>query len=450
MRLVLTPLIALALALAAAPAQAQDEIDRANAPGRGERASEVASVESQTAPNPRFVPEVGLDPSLLPSRDATPSEPALRAEVDDGIEFRLEGALGVSAGHDTNVFRADEDTTDDGFFRTSAEIELLTKFPDGNELFVELSGESLLYFNKTNANEGFVSSFIEYFHPLTSWLEVGVQNAFEYSEINLLDDNGDLFPRGRFGSLDEEARAFAIFRPQTGSGTTLRLRDVAFELGASFRDKDYEENSGVDSLDYREGRFDGSVSYKISRSPRSRVKLKYRFRLRNYREFLARNRDMSPSNTILRLQRHQLNLTWFQQIETRALDAKVILGAGTVYNRDTHQNDRSYREGSVSLRTEIWPVSDWTRVDLSVRAIARNFIVRRPSAGPGHLRHRLVEVGVGVWQRLLRLPKRERTQDWKGVTVALFAKGTASFWRSTDLQEDYDRYVLQGGLEATW
>lgn len=450
MRLVLTPLIAVGLTLFLAPAEAQDEIGRARAPGRGERAKTVAAVDSRTAPNPRFVPEDGLDPSLLPSRDAPASKPEPRPEADNGIEFRLEGVFGFAAGHDTNTFRSDEDRTDDGFFRGSGELELLTKFPDGNELFVELSGESLLYFNETNANEGFVSSFIEYFHPLTSWLEFGVQNAFEFSQINLLDDNGDLFPRGRFGSLDEEARAFAIVRPQTGSGTTLRLRDLAFEFGASFRDKNYEENSGVESLDYREGRFDSSVSYKISRSPRSRVKLKYRFRLRNYREFLARNEDVSPSDKILRLQRHQLNLTWFQQIDARAFDAKLILGVGAVYNRDTHENDRSYREGSASLRTEIWPVKGWTRVDLSVRGIARNFIVRRPSVGGGHLRHRLVEAGVGVWQRLLRLPKQERARDWKGVTLALFAKMRASIWRSTDFQEDYDRYVLQGGLEATW
>jgi len=434
-----------ALLAAAAPSAAQGEFDRRLDPEEarrdaGEPLDEGASgepVPDQDVPeddrDPLFIPEEGFDPDALPPAGAERDLDLEREEESfwDRIRLKLEGRVRTGLGHDTNVFRAERSRRSDGFFRGQAELEVLARLPDGSEVFLELSGETLDYFERTRANEQFAGGFLEVFKPLTEWLDVGVQNTTEYSKQNLLDDNGDLFPRGRFGSFDEEVRLYLILRPHA---------DVAFEAGAGYRLKNYEENFGVPSLDYAELRFDASVSYKVSRSPRSRAKLKYRFRRRDYEEFPARGRDgtTSPSPPRLDLFRHQLTLTYYQELDLGPVEARVILGLGVTYNQDLHENDRSYREGSASLRTEWWLIPDLTRLDVSLRLVARDFLVRRPVDQGGRLRHRLLDVSVGVWQRI---------DDWP---LAVYASGGATVWRSGDPGEDYERFIVEAGLEASW
>jgi hypothetical protein len=180
--------------------------------------------------------------------------------------------------------------------------------------------------------------------------------------------------------------------------------------------------------------------------PRARLKLKYRFRRRDYREFRARDRDgtIGPDEPVLDLHRHQVNLTYFQDLRLGAQELRLVLGVGAAYNRDLHENDRSYREGSVSAQLEWWPVPQqegkgWgTKLELSVRGVARDFLVRQPPTDGGHLRHRLIDVSVGVWQRLGDLP------------LAVYAEATATHWRSGDPLEGYERFIIEGGVELFW
>lgn len=413
--------------------------------GRPPAPGAVAPVRSDTSGRPvppdrgraddrYFIPEdAGFDLGDLPERGEAAAE---RREEEapsfwDEIKLRHRGRVRLGAGGDTNVFRSERRRTGDGFGAASGELELLATFPQGAQVFTELGGNSLIYLEREQANEHFGSAFFELFQP-TAWVDFGLQNAYEYSRQNLLDDNGDLFPRGRFGSSDEEVRAYLIGRPHA---------DVAIEGGASYRWKDYEENTGVDSLDYEEVRLDGSVAWKLSKSPRARLKLKYRFRRRDYREFRARARDGSIGlgEPRLDLHRHQLNLTYFQDLQLGAQQLRVIAGVGAAYNRDLHENDRSYRELSTSLQLEWWPKRDWTRLELGVRAVGRDFLVRRPAGAPGRLRHRLLDVSIGVWQRL--------AEEWP---IAAYLQVSITRWRSGDPLEGYERFVFEGGLEVFW
>lgn len=381
----------------------------------------------QGKPTGRFIDEP-FDPSALPSPPPPPEEPSLL----DRITLRPELKLRLGAGYDSNVFRAERGRTADGYGRARGEAELLAAFPGGTELFGEVAGEATQYLERHRANEYVGSTFLEVFQPVTGWLDVGAQNTFEASRQNLLDDNGDLFPRGRFGSLDEELRLYAIFRPH---------EDVALEVGAAHRWKDYEENSGVESLDYREVRLDASASWRLLKSPRTRLKLKYRFRRRDYRELSARDRDgLVPIGgaPTLDLHRHQVNLTLFQDLKLSGQELRLVVGPGFTYNRDLFQDDRSYREVSGSLRVEWWPLPQRTRLDLSTRGVARDFVVRRPPGRSGLLRHRLVDVTLGCWQRLGELP------------VAVYAEGTAALWRSGDPLEGYERFIFEAGLEVVF
>lgn len=439
-----------AVAMLALPAAAQEEMDRQDLPERAESFPEAVAPASSVAPvrsdaplrsdpsgrpvpdqsrrkDDLFIPEEGLDPGELPERELPGAAPSLWDEV----RLRHRARLRVGSGLDTNVFRAERRRTEDGFGAAQAELELLATFPQGAQLFTEVAGSSLVYFEREKANEHFGSAFVELFQA-TTWFDFGLQNAFEYSRQNLLDDNGDLFPRGRFGSSDEELRLYVIGRP---------LDSLAIEAGASHRWKDYEENRGVDSLDYREVRLDASVAWRLSRSPRARLKLKYRFRRRDYREFRARARDgtISGVEPHLDLHRHQLNLTYFQDLRLGGQQVRLIAGLGLAYNRDLHQNDRSYRELSGSIQVEWWLRPSWTRIDLGLRAVGRDFLVRSAPGEPGHLRHRLLDVSLGVWQRL--------HEDWP---VALYGEVSVTRWRSGDALQGYERFVFEGGVEVSW
>ncbi len=459
--------VAAALLVASAGWAVGQEVDRASDDpdrvveerdrGAAATAAPVRSVTPAGAlRRPKYADE-GFDASAIPDFETGAGvvderEAEQEGPLSRGIQLSWKGVTRLSAGYDSNVFRAERRETDDGLWRAQGEVELLARFPGGGELFAEVSGETLQYFEHHPANEHFVSAFAEYFQPVAFWLDAGLQNAFELSRLNLLDDNGDLFPRGRFGSLDEEVRVFAILRPPPSPADQggLHLRAFALELGASYRLKDYEENSGVESLDYQELRFDASLSAKLSRSPRSRLKLKYRFRRRDYRECRARARDGTTAleSPRLALERHQLNLTWFQELRLGGHQLQLIAGVGSVYNRDVFENDRSYRELSFSVRGEWWVWPDSTRLDLAVRGVARDFLVRSPSASSGRLRHRLLSLSAGVWQRVFGLANPDQRGDL--LTVGVFVSASNSAWRSGDVNEDYDRLVLQGGLEASW
>lgn len=444
MRVALLVVAVGALGAAASSARAQGEFDRQLEPGDQREqlgtAPAGATPRSAVVPDgaappgqrdPRFVPEPGVDLGQFPepgpqAGEAPPGEPG------GDVELKLQLYGRVGGGHDTNVFRADRARRTDAFVHALASAELLVTLPaHGTEVFLEVGGETLHYAYRHKANEHYGSAFFELFHPVASWLDAGLQNAFEASRQNLLDDNGDLFPRGRFGSLDEEVRLYAIARPHA---------DLALEVGAGYRIKDYEENRGVDSLDYDELRLDASAAWALARSPRSRLKLKYRYRRRDYREFRARERDgaVVAESPTLDLDRHQLNLTWFQDLAPGGTRLRLVVGAGVTYNRDLHRNDRSYREASASVGVEWWVVAERTRLEVSARAIGRDFLVRGVASQGGRLRHRLIDVTVGGAQRLFDGP------------LWLFVEAASTRWESGDRFEGYERFTLEAGLEARW
>ncbi|MBL4850226.1 MAG: hypothetical protein JKY65_32255 [Planctomycetes bacterium] len=419
------------------------EFDRASENPESRR--EAAPITSWSS-GLRVVP-AELDLSEFP---VAPDEHSIRKAPEPSDEWiRLAGKIQAAAGYDHNVFRGEQKLTGDGFGLTHGEAEALIKLPTGGELFLQVAGETLVYLERNRANEYYGSAFVEYYQPVTGWLEVGVQNAFEYSRLNLLDDNGDLFPRGRFGSLDEELRLFTILSAPIESG---ELAKLSLEIGSSYRLKDYQENSGLDSLDYRELRFDASLRYKVSAgSARSRLKLKYRFRRRDYREFRARERDgavgvMSPH---LDLERHQLSLRWTHRTAIEDVKVRFAAEAGLSYNRDDYANDRSYRQASMTLSAEVWPIANTTQIEVSLRGIARDFLSRQPSGGGGRLHHRLIRVRGRVWQRLWTSQGADSLAN-TGVTLAVFTAFSVTFWRSDDSGEDYDRMLFRGGLELSW
>jgi len=216
------------------------------------------------APPREAPPPSTYDPNdEAPPPDATPQPTAPRAPAEPGapppgespgkpdeISVKANGRARLSLGYDSNVFRAERGAQGDGFFHGFGEAQVLVAFPEERELFASVSGEGITYFREKEANETYGSSFIDYYHPFSPLFDLDVQNTFEYSAQQLLDDNGDLLPRAKFNAYDEEVRATGILH--------LGAR-LSFELSGGARYKAFEDNPGLPSLSYWEARGSAGV-----------------------------------------------------------------------------------------------------------------------------------------------------------------------------------------------
>ncbi|MBI3722699.1 hypothetical protein HY251_01900 [bacterium] len=413
--------------------------------GKGGR---TGAESAETPPKPAPRPVLPYDPNDEapppdapgPSREKPGSEERGKHDetpttggMFEGIETKADGRIRLELGYDSNVFRAERGRTSDFFFHGYGEGNLLVRFPGERELFASVTGEGLAYGKQDLANEAYGSSFADYYHPLTSRLDVEVQNTFEYSRQNLLDDNGDLLPREKFNAYDEECRVAFIAHATD---------ELSFEIGGGFRWKDFEETFGIPSLDFYEARGNAGARFKIPWWPESKLRVRYVFRERHYLQLRANLRDGAfvREDPKLVLQRHQAIVSYSQRVEIPSpfsknpMQLSVVAGYTFTYNGDIFENDRSYREHSGSLRVEWWIVREWTRLELEVRGGTRSFLVRRAPSQAG-LRQRFLDSSALLWQKVYD-------------HVAIVGEVAWFLYDSTDPTESYGRFVGQLGIEV--
>lgn len=380
---------------------------------------------SPDAPTP-----VGPPPAPAPAPGEKPAEEA--SKIGD-VDVKANGRARVELGYDTNVFRAQSGKKEDGFFHGYGEADLLVTFPGERELFASVSGEGIHYFHNAIANETYAESFIDYYNPLTSVFDVDVQNTFAYSAQNLLDDNGDLLPRAKFDSYDEEARATLIAH----AGQRL-----SFELSGGGRYNAFEDNPGLPSLSFFEIRGSGGVRYKPWAD--ARLRIRYVFRDRLYTELPANARDGSvvAGDPKLELQRHQFLATFSQKLDLFGMRFVAQLGYTFTFNQDMFQNDRTYHENAVTAHLEWWPFPDWTELLVDLRGGNRAFLVRRtlvrgdPLFGT-RLEQNYLDVTVAFQQKIVE-------------HISVVVEASWFIYESTDIRSSYERFVAQGGIEASF
>jgi len=419
---------------------------------RPTRTNREPSPPSTYDPSDEAPPPDAAPPPVAPRPEPKPGAPAPTESPSspDDIVIKANGRVRLELGYDSNVFRAERGASGDGFFHGYGEAQVLVTFPEERELFASVSGEGLYYFKDPIANETYASTFVDYYHPLSPIFDVDVQNTFEYSAQNLLDDNGDLLPRAKFDAYDEEARATLIAH--------LGPR-VSLELSGGGRFKSFEDNPGLPSLSYWEARGSAGIRYKVWTD--GRLKVRYVFRERQYTDLPANLRDGTSvaGDPKLELQRHQIVTTFSQRAELFGMRFVAQLGYYVTYNKDTFQNDRSYMEHSVSAHLEWWPIATWTAFDFDVRGGDRSFLVRRtlvrtdPRFGTA-LEQSYCEITISAWQRLLGPPTRGPDGDFtsaeRGLCLALVGDVSWYLYHSTDIRSSYGRFVVELGLEASF
>lgn len=426
----------LVLVLVATEASGQDRDD----PGNRNATGRPANDRSETAPSPYDpndeAPPPNAPPPATPNQPAEPgseNQPKSETTTREEIQYKADGKARLELGYDSNVFRAETGRTGDGFFHGFGQGELTITFPGERELFASLSGEAIQYFHQGVANETYADSFLSFYNPLSSVFDVEVQNSFEYSAQNLLDDNGDLLPRAKFDSYDEDARVTLIAH----AGPKL-----SFEVSGGGRYNDFEDNPGLPSLTYYEAR--GSAGVRVKPWTDGRFRIRYVFRDRRYTELPADTRDGTnvPGDPHLEEYRHQLVATFAQKVEAAGMRFVAQIGYTLTYNLDLFQNDRTYREDAWTTHLEWWPFPDWTELAFDLRASNRDFLVRRTlqrgnAAFGTRLEQSYVELTLSASQKIVE-------------HVSIVGEISWYLYHSTDIRASYERFVAQGGIEASF
>jgi hypothetical protein len=371
-----------------------------------------------------------------PAKSAREPEPEAKGQE---IEVETHARVRLELGYDSNVFRSEHGATGDGFFHGYGEGEVLIHLSGERELYSSVSGEGYKYFENGVADEVYATWFLDYYHPLNSTFDLDLQNTFEYSAFNLIDDNNDLLPRAKFDSYDEDAR-FALIAHLTN--------DLSLEIGGGGRYKHFEDTPDLSSLDYTEAR--GTVGMRLKTNewwPDGKLKIRYVFRDRMYLFLPANSRDGTPDkfNQNLELQRHQVQVSYQQKLEFLGTKLVAQVGYSFVFNNDVIAGDRDYREHDGSAKLEWWLVPDWTRFEAELRVGERHFLVRKAStqfpvpdgSGGPALGQDYLESSLLFWQKIFD-------------HVSLVTEADYFIYRSKDLRSNYTRLVLQAGIEASF
>ena len=214
--------------------------------------------------------------------------------------------------------------------------------------------------------------------------------------------------------------------------------ELSLDIGGGGRYKNFEETAGLPSIDFQEIRGDTGFRFKVPWWKDGRLKMRYIFRERLYYAFPANLRDGSsnPQDPKLELRRHQVRTSYSQKLRFLDMELSLVGGYTFTYNKDTFQNDRSYREHAVSGRIEWWLIKDWTRLEVEIRGGTRSFLVRRTTLDQS-LKQQFLDCSSLFWQQIIP-------------HVALVAEAGWYIYHSTETSESYGRFIIQGGVEASF
>lgn len=286
-----------------------------------------------------------------------------REAAREGRRWRFEASARAEVGYDTNVFHTDS-ATGDAFTRV------------GGWAFSETNGTTQRWSGRLEVNRKFYREFsradeLEGFLDLRTSRELGrlvagagLSSAF--LELRLLDREGNLLPRTTFTSLSHRALGFADLR---------LAKDLYLGAEGGYRLKNYEETSGLPSLDYREW----SAELGLTRYLPARLSLRLQgsWEQRGYRERQAADAAgvLDPSNPDLRLRQVEgearLRKRWGKR---GLLEATFALRE----NDDLFQDELTYRQRAGSLRMR-HAIASWL-LALGFGLTDRDFELRRSGA----------------------------------------------------------------------
>jgi hypothetical protein len=269
--------------------------------------------------------------------------------------------VGVASGADNNVFLSETDTQRSLFLQTTLRASVETDGTQAQRLSWTLRGLSKHYLQYGEADKLFGDSVAAYRYALHRSMLLGLIQSASYTQVQLLDTEGNTLPRERFVAYAHELRGYIQALPTLGTHAT---------FGGGIRYKDIKETAdspalSFPSLDHRGYFVTAEAGY---RRGSRRADLSYEYAVTQYDETQANNQWTNRQGTSLtgtRLAtnpqldlvqhtvRANLGRSWTRWI------AASIEGQGR-WNIDPFEGDLTYRQ---------WDGK--TQVDLTLAGLAR-------------------------------------------------------------------------------
>ncbi|MFN2433584.1 MAG: hypothetical protein ABR599_12365 [Gemmatimonadota bacterium] len=306
---------------------------------------------------------LGLPAALItmataaPAASQTPRDAAAAA-------WRLRTTAGADVGWDSNVFQADS-ARGDGYGRLGG-TATLSRESSRHRLsgYAELNRK--FYWELSQADEWQAYLDLTASRDLGRLLAgAGLRSA--YVDRRYLDREGNLLPRKTFASFSNRLLAFADLR---------LARDLYAAAEGGYRLRDYEETSGLTSLDY--GEWTAELGLTRYLPARLSVRLQGRLEERAYDQRLAADAGgfLDAGNPELRLRQVEgearVRKRWGRE---GLLEAVVALRS----SQDVFEDELSYGQRSLAVRAR----HDLSGTRLAVRGavVGRDFDLRRSGTG---------------------------------------------------------------------
>ncbi len=306
--------------------------------------------------------------------------------------------VGVALGTDSNVFLSQTDPQHSLFLQTTLKASVETDATQTQRLAWTLRGLSKHYLQYGEADKLFGDSIVAYRYALHRSLLLGLIQTFSYTQVQLLDTEGNTLPREQFVAYANELRGYVQALP------TLETRVT---LGGGVRYKDMKETADqlipdptdpaapplvlhFPSLDHHGYFLTAEAGY---RRGSGLANLSYEYAVTQYNETQANNQHTSQTgvklvtNPLLDLIQHTARVSLGESF-TRWIAASIE-GQGR-WNIDPFEGDLTYRQwdGKTQVDLALAGLARWTNV-ASYRT--RIYAERTASADSSDRRERFVD-----------------------------------------------------------
>jgi hypothetical protein len=282
--------------------------------------------------------------------------------------FAMDGptiTVGVASGTDNNVFLSETDPQPSLFLQTTLRASVETDGTQAQRLSWTLRGLYKHYLQYGEADKLFGDSIAAYRYALHRSMLLGLIQTASYTQVQLLDTEGNTLPREQFVAYAHELRGYVQALPTRGTRVT---------LGGGIRYKDIKETADTPtlsfpSLDHRGYFVTAEAGYRRG----SRLAdLSYEYAVTQYDETQANNQWTNrqgtsltgtrlATNPHLELVQHTVRASvgrsWTRWIATS------IEGQGR-WNIDPFEGDLTYHQwdGKAQVDLTLGGLARWTNV----------------------------------------------------------------------------------------
>jgi len=285
--------------------------------------------------------------------------------------YPIQGNIEMGSGFESNVFLSTNNTQSDSYILIESTLNNLFQPNNHSILFTFFSGSHQRFSKFDQSNRSFAHLTNHYRYRVRPSIGTGFTNTVSYTNLKLLDTEGQTLPIDQFKALSDQIRLYTLYSP---------IKKVRLELGTFYQFFNVEEVSKT-SLDYQKAGFD--ISSRLAITPEKSVHLKYKSTWIAYDERQAMNRNFSfdgqsnPTNPDLKLKRHEF-YTKLKHKKEKYFYFKLRV----IYriNEDLFQDHLSYRQGEIRSGLEILDRS-FANIELDLTFRDRQYTDRKNAFG---------------------------------------------------------------------